>query len=266
MRYDTSNQFASHLDITPGFYTISSYDPQTNFSTQCFLVPASGATDQYYIFTYSTFMFRGKEQVLGHTSDGYSAGYAYSGDSVGTFSMSTWYFIGQNNFASNYDGTPNYTPNIRKYTIQAVPYVTNGYIFIDVQTSLALRVTSTTSVQHVIQPPLHTDDYNKCILMLRPSTWGTFTAGAGGTNPYQRPSNFIKNASGSEFLFDSNLRTTSASSASIVAATPYTKRFFTTFYTTVLTDQFEWRYNTAVNMTWLLTVDLPDFWTYVNRP
>ena len=281
MRYDTDlvYGFADHLDIIPGrIYNFSTYVPQTYpFSNHCFIIPAVGTTDQYYIFTYSTFKFDGKENVLGHTSDGYSAGYAYSGDGIGTFMMTSWYFLGQNQIASNNDGTPNYTPKVRKYTAQSVPYVTNGYIFIDTETGKALYIkniynynqaslSGTISTEHITRPPMYSDDYNKCIFVLSQSDWGNFTLRAGRINQSQQPNNFIKNTAGSEFLFDGNIRTTTTSSTSIVAAAPTTKKFFTTFYTTVLSSQFEWKYNSPVNLSWLLKVDLPDFWTYVNRP
>lgn len=243
MNYQSDGADAAHINVVPGnYYIISQAVPQpASFSgalpyqEQCLIVPVIGTTDEFYIFTYTKYAI-------------------YIGESVYTY-QAYFHFLGE----SGYGNVASWSA--KKFTALPVPYVRDGFVFINTDTGKFLKVSyyagpSSYSPGFVNSslidgPALYSQDYNNCIFILGTSNQNNFFSRAATVNALQAPViRFIKKPSGSKFMFDTAVPQGVAplSDASFNSLnTPTASRF--------LVDDASLR-----------VISLPDFWAFVKYP
>jgi len=245
---------ADHIDLTIGkYYTISQAVPQPAsyagalpYQEHCLLVPAVGTTDQFYIFTYTS--------VEHISSDGY-------GNAVFNYAEAYLHFLGQTTGVVT-------TWSAKKFNAVPVPYVTNGFVFIDTESGNYLKVTYysndgtwiSSSKPGLVRSTLvdgsamYSQDYNKCIFVMEPSNAGNFYSRAASLSYWQGSViKFITKPNGSKFMLNesdppgvdpvSDTQFNSLKTANNNAASKY------------LVDSASYR-----------VVSLSDFWTFVRSP
>jgi hypothetical protein len=247
---------ADHINLTLGkYYAISQAVPQPQTSTyagalpyqeHCLLVPVIGRTDQFYIFTYTA--------VTHYTSDGY-------GTAIFTYAEAYFHFLGETNGYTS-------TGIAKKFSAVPVPYVTNGFVFIDTESGKYLKVTYTsndgkwlsTSKPGGVRSTLvdgsamYSQDYNKCIFVMEPSNAGNFYSRAASVSYWQGSViKFITKPDGSKFMLNES---------DPPGVDPVSDTQFNTLKTA--NNNAASRY--LVDSASYRTVSVPDFWTFVNNP
>jgi hypothetical protein len=257
--YQMDGTNAEHITLDPGtFYNISHAVPQPGtYNTalpydqeHCLIIPAIGTSDQFYILSYTA--------VLNY----------YAQIPSDSYVETQFIFLGQ----------------AAKFTAVPVPYVTDGFIFVDYNSGRILKIdyfsiepdnyfarygVTPTMPGRVVdtlidKPTIFSDEYNKCIFIMKPSSQTSFFDRAGSLNPKQRPVvRYIIKPNGSKFLFNSYFDINAP--LGVTAVTPYRYNILYTASSTTNalgnpTNQIlEWQPSHR-------TISLPDFWTFVNNP
>jgi len=281
LNYQSDGSDATHIDITSGYYSISKATPgPATYSEYCLLIPAMGTTDQFYILTYSRFTW-------GSLLAGWP-GYTLSGERITSFSMTRWYFMGQpyvlpDNRTTTQTNLDSLSSPRKKFSLIKVPYVTNGFIFMDTADGKFLRLngvdrTTTSDIGSLSSgtidgPPMYSKEYNDCIFILEPSDQGHFFDRARSVNWNQNICiRHVKKPDGSNYSFreDTGLgvRTMSTDEFNNINAYNYglAGKFIRPFVTTALVDTPRGTTistDVTVDLTPLRTIYLQDFWTYM---
>jgi len=246
---------ADHVDLTIGkYYTISQAVPQPAsyagalpYQEKCLFVPAIGTTDQFYIFTYTN--------VEHYSDDGY-------GNAVFGYAEAYLHFLGQTT------GVQTTSWSAKKFSAITVPYVTNGFVFMDTESGKFLKVIYysndgrwvSSSKPGLVRSTLvdgsamYSQDYNKCIFVMEPSNAGEFYSRAASVSYWQGSViKFITKPDGSNFMLDES---------DPPGAAPVSDTQFNTLKTA--NNNAASRY--LINSASYRVVSLSDFWTFVRSP
>jgi hypothetical protein len=279
LRYETDGSDATHIDITSGYYSISKATPgPVTYSEYCLLIPVSGKTDQFYILTYSRFNWG--SQLTSYP------GYTLSGEKITAFKMSWWYFMGQPYAISSNQTLNPFNFTIKKFSLLKVPYVTNGFIFMDISDGKFLRLNGvdretdadigSLSSSTIDGPPVFSKEYNDCVFILNASDHNAFFNRARSVNWNQNICiRHVKKPDGSNYMFaeDNGLRVRTMSTDEFNNINAYnyglSGKFIRPFVTTALVSMPDLggrstlKTDTTVDLTPLRTINLPDFWTFM---
>lgn len=250
---------ADHIDLIIGkYYTISQAVPQPAYAgalpytgERCLLVPVAGTTDQFYIFTYTN--------VSHYSTDGF-------GNAIYNFSEAYFHFLGETPYPGSVISTAGYSSwTAKTLTAIPVPYVTNGFVFMNPESGKFLKVTyysndgtrvgtdkpGTVRSTLIDGSAMYSDDYNKCIFVMEPTSAGDFFSRAASISYWQGSViKYITKPNGSKFMLNESdpPGVTTVSDAQFnILNTSSTRRYL-------------------VGYADLRIVSLADFWTFVRSP